>query len=525
VVRYSSGAVASGNELHISSPTCQACHQFPPSQRMSSRVIDAQGGSILRTVMPFRNQERCHRCHDASNRINGILIYDVDTAGIRAAANRDLRWMVVVTVTIALLLVAAIALVVRFALLRRLQRFETTARQISQGKLDQRVPVTSSDTISWLAREFNTMADSVTGLVGQVRTERERLETIINSIDDGIVVLDADRTVLAANDAFLRRIDRARDAMLGCSCRELPAGTCTAADCPTVACLQTGHRQVRICERRRPDGTSVWEEVHACPIGGGSDGTGHVVEVWRDITDRRAAEARLAESHRLASLGMLASGFSHEMNTPLATVLTCVEGIARDAQGGNDGGRDWVRVRETAAIAREQILRCRGITQHFLRLSRGQPSTGDLVDVHAVLAAVCRLTSPTASAHGVHVEVESNGGSIRVRADEADLINLLLNGIQACDDGGTVTLAARLDDAVHVTVSDTGRGIAPEHQKHIFEPFVSLSHDGTGLGLFIALNFVRKWGGDITVRSAVGHGATFDIALPALAAAPQELAG
>ena len=177
VVRYSSGSVASGNELHLSSPTCQACHQFPPAQRMSSRVIDAQGGSILRTVLPLRNQERCHRCHEPSNRINGILIYDVDTAGIRAAANRDLRWMVGVTVAIALLLVAAIALVVRLALLRRLQRFETTARQIAQGHLEQRVPVTSSDTISWLAREFNVMADSVTGLVGEVRTQRERLET------------------------------------------------------------------------------------------------------------------------------------------------------------------------------------------------------------------------------------------------------------------------------------------------------------------------------------------------------------
>ena len=527
VVRYSSGPVSSGNELHIASPTCQACHQFPPAQRMSSRVIDAQGGSILRTVVPFRNQEQCHRCHDPSHKINGIVILDFDAAPIRAAANRDLRWLVGWTVALALLLVAAIALVVRVVILRRLQRFETTARQISNGDLERRVPATGSDTISWLAREFNTMADSVTGLVGEVRTQRERLETIINSIDDGIVVLDRERTVIAANDAFLQRIGRDRDAMLGCSCRELPAGTCMASDCPTVACLHSGERQVRICERRRPDGTPVWEEVHASPVGIGSGEPGQVVEVWRDITERRAAEARLAESHRLASLGMLASGFSHEMNTPLATVLTCVEGIARDAQGG--GGRDWTRVSETAAIAREQILRCRGITQHFLRLSRGQPSGGDLVDVQSVLAAVCRLTAPTARSHGVSVLVEAaDGAPLRVRADEADLqhalINLLLNSIQACEGGGTVRLAAHCDEAVHVTVADDGRGIAPEHQKHIFEPFFSLGPGGTGLGLFIALNFVRKWGGDITVRSAPGAGATFDIALPALAA-PQELAG
>ena len=138
----------------------------------------------------------------------------------------------------------------RVAVLRRLQRFETAARQIAGGDLDRRVPAEGSDTISWLAREFNTMADSVTGLVGEVRTQRERLETVINSIDDGIVVLDSERNIIAANDAFLKRAGQSREQVLGCCCRELARGGCNVADCPTLACLQTGARQVRICERR-----------------------------------------------------------------------------------------------------------------------------------------------------------------------------------------------------------------------------------------------------------------------------------
>ena len=134
--------------------------------------------------------------------------------------------------------------------MRRLQRFESTARLIAAGDLQRRVPVSGSDTLAWLGQEFNAMADTMTGLLSDVRHEREQLETVINSIDDGIVVLDADRRVVAANDAFLRRRERTREEVLGASCRDPATGMCGTGVCPTQACLQLGERQVRICERK-----------------------------------------------------------------------------------------------------------------------------------------------------------------------------------------------------------------------------------------------------------------------------------
>jgi PAS domain S-box-containing protein len=485
---------------------------------MSSQVIDTLDGTILRTVVPFKNKPECHACHDPARKLNGIVIFDMDAGAIKAAATRDLRWMVGVSAILTLLLTGLIAVIVRVAVLRRLQRFETTAREIAGGQFDRRVPASGSDTISWLAREFNAMADSVTGLLTQVRDERERLETVINSIDDGIVVLDPQRNVIAANAAFLRRTGHSRDDVLGCSCTSSAPGMCTVADCPSLACLRTGQRQVRIVERRTPDGGVRWEEVHASPIRSRDGGPAHVVEVWRDISDRRAAEARLAESHRLASLGMLASGFSHELNTPLATVLTCVEGMARDLPPV-DGDPALSRIAEHAAIAREQILRCRGITQHFLRMSRGQTSAIDVVDVAGSLAAVARLVAPTAREHHVQIRVEPIAASLRVRADDAGLqhalINLALNAIQACQAGGTVTIGAEAGETVRIRVSDTGCGIPAEHRTRIFEPFFSLRKGGTGLGLFLSLNFIQRCGGDIHVDSPPGQGTTFEITLPA----------
>jgi signal transduction histidine kinase len=98
-------------------------------------------------------------------------------------------------------------------------------------------------------------------------------------------------------------------------------------------------------------------------------------------------------------------------------------------------------------------------------------------------------------------------------------MNLLLNAVQSCPGGGVVRVSVDDGDPIRIRVSDNGCGIGPEHQKRIFEPFFSMRQGGTGLGLFLALNFVRRWGGDIAVTSTAGEGSTFEVRLPALAAA------
>ncbi len=525
--RYSSIPLEPNDDLSIGSPTCQACHRYPPEERGSSRVITTRRGTTLRTVEPIRNREACWGCHGPGQKINGILIVDIDAGEIRAAMNRDLRWLAAGSGALMLILIGAIGGLFRVTVVRRLKGFETTARLIAAGDIERRVPARGSDTVDWLAREFNTMADSVMGLLAQIRDQRERLERVINGIDDGIVVLDSDRQVIAANDAFLGRTGQTRETVFGSSCRCVTPGAYGPGDCPTLACLRSGERQVRICERRAEGGAVRWEEVHASPILGPTGSVVQVVEVWRDISQRRAAEAQLAESHRLASLGMLASGFSHELNTPLATALTSIEGILRGAPADDGTQRD--RILENARTAREQILRCGGITQHFLHLASGKASPTDIVEIAPALDAVARLLAPTARAHGVTIEVAPVAAGIRVRVNDAELqhvlLNLSLNAIQACERGGRVRLDAVAGDPVRVRVQDGGCGIAPDDLRKIFEPFFGLRKGGTGLGLFLSLNFARQWGGDIRVASTPGEGSTFEVTLPPLAADAEREAG
>ena len=109
-----------------------------------------------------------------------------------------------------------------------------------------------------------------------------------------------------------------------------------------------------------------------------------------------------------------------------------------------------------------------------------------------------------------------------MRANEAELqhilINLLLNAIQASAAGAEVTLDVTCGDPVRIRVIDRGCGIAPEHRARIFEPFFSLRQGGTGLGLFLSLDFARRWGGDITVESEPGAGSVFEVVVPAAGA-------
>lgn len=520
ILRYSSAPLNKPEDFRISSPTCQSCHREPPDRRESSRVIDIGGGAVLRTVLPIRNREECHRCHDAAQRINGVLILDYDADQVRAGITNDLRWLVAGTGALTFFIVGAIFIVIRVSVLHRLQRLETTARLVAQGDLQRRAPVEGSDTLAWLGREFNMMADSVSRLVDEVSEQRERLETVINSIDDGIVVLDPERRIIAANDAYLRRTGRERNQVIGCHCYQLGIGSCNVPDCPTLAFLKSGTQQVRICEHRSDIGRVSWEEIHVSPIRDAGGNATHVVEVWRDISERRAAEANLAESHRLASLGVLASGFSHELNTPLGTVLTCVEGILRETPPSRQKELDQARIHENASIAREQLLRCRSVTQQFLRLSRGQRHDGAIVDLGESIEAAQRLVGPTARAHSVQIVVRPSEPGIDVRAGEAELqdllINLLLNAVQASKPGSQVEIEARAGSDVHVLVRDSGCGIPPDCLEKIFEPFFSMRQGGTGLGLFLSLNAVRSWGGDIHVKSVPGRGSTFEIVLPSI---------
>ncbi len=522
-VRMTNDAPFADRVFSRDSPTCQVCHAVPSRERATSAVIEMEGGTVLRSVYPFRNRPACHACHDAANTVNGVLITDTDITDLRRALKAQIEGMAALVGLVALVLLAGVTLTVRLLVLKRLDRIEGTTRAIADGDFSRRVEVGGTDAVARLGREFNAMADSVTDLLSQLRLQRTQLENVMSSVDDGLLVVDRTYTVVAVNKSLAERLGRAPGDLLFRRCFEIWSMPCDCArgeadeHCAARACFTTGQLHKCVRTRYAVDGTVREEEVFASPIVNAGGDVEQVVEVWRDITERKSREARMAEFQRLVSLGMLASGFSHEVNTPLGTMLVHLDEVRR--QAAQDRGVPG-HFGEPLDLIRNEILRCRDLTHQFLQLSRGQSVRRELLDLPGVVRSTIPLVAHVASRAGVALRVvdgetapvvSANGGAVR-----QVLLNILLNAVQASRPGGEVRVLWRSEagSAAHIRVEDDGIGMPPEVREKVFEPFFTRQPSGTGLGLFVSLNLVRHWGGDIRVTSVPGRGSAFEVVFP-----------
>ena len=527
-VSFTSDPAYRKRQFQVTEPACQVCHAHPPADRERSALLELDGGMVLRSVQPIANRAACHECHDAKQRINGILIVDVPVGRTVAHIEKSVSHLAFGTSMFGFVLIGGISLAFRRFLLRRLYRFERVANAIAAGDLAQRVPVEGNDAVSRLQLAFNAMVDSVRALLERVEAQGKQLERTMNAVDDGMVVMDRKFQVVAANDAFKRRFGSQAPELLGCDCSQASGKGgigCDAADCPGEACLRSGKTVTAVRTRIDAGGQTHHEELRASPVYAPDGALDGVVEVWRDITDRRSAEARLAEYQRLASVGMLASGISHELNTPLGSIGTCLDAIERHANMPPESLNPQ-RIQHYAQLASSEVRRCGTITKQFMNLARGQTPEREIIDLRATAELVAKLARSTAQIRGVVIHIDQEGETPPVLANSSAvqqvLLNLLINAVEASQSGSQVhvhfqAVAAQDDqpEKLEIHVADGGSGIEPQDALRVFEPFFSRRQRGSGLGLFVSLNLARSWGGDLRiVRTRVGEGTVFGVSFP-----------
>jgi two-component system NtrC family sensor kinase len=234
----------------------------------------------------------------------------------------------------------------------------------------------------------------------------------------------------------------------------------------------------------------------------------------------REAQAQLVQSEKLSSLGRLAASIAHEINNPLAGILTYAKLLVRmlDTEHVDEPTRA-ASVRHLKLVQRE-TERCSSIVRNLLDFARQRPLSLKDTDVVAIMDEAISLVEHQAKLRGLTID-KTVAPVPRIKADAGQLrqafVNLMLNGCEAMQSGGTLKLTCRLATgakAIDVSCTDTGAGIPPDQLAKIFDPFFSTKEMGTGLGLSVVYGIIERHGGTIDIRSDVGKGTTVSLRLP-----------
>jgi PAS domain S-box-containing protein len=349
---------------------------------------------------------------------------------------------------------------------------------------------------------------------------REFNENILESLDDGLAVFDLEERIVRWNRALEGFYGIAREDAIGRTLSEV-------FDQPFVTALDAARREhpygatlYRVpLTARSGEGTGSPLLVTATIVplqDSGSDAVAGAILLIEDITDRARLEEQLQISEKMASIGLLAAGVAHEVNTPLTGISSFTQMLLEGADPGDPKTRLLEKIER-------QTFRAAKIVNGLLNLSRqGRESNEpEHVDLNAVITDVFALLEHQFEVGRIKIRRELATSSVPVMGIEHQLqqvfLNLFLNARDAMPSGGWLLVSTRIeDDRVVAEIADTGSGIPSEHLARIYDPFFTTKAigRGTGLGLSISYGIVREHDGEIHCDSAVGQGTRFTLSLP-----------
>ena len=354
--------------------------------------------------------------------------------------------------------------------------------------------------------------------------EIDRLETVLDSLLTGVLVADQAHKLLLTNKA-LRRILKIKRYELGAVVMWTVVEDESIADFLHKT-LSAGDRvEGREFETESRLGTRRLLSFDVLPLVKLYHVTGTVVLV-RDITKKRAREAKLRRVESLASLTTLAAGVAHEIKNPLASISIHIQLIqkmmekTRAAAPKEVAALPFEKIKGHFDIVTEEIERLNFIVVDFLFAVRPMDLTLRKGDINELIKGIVRFLSLEMAERHIECVTDFGNDIPLFQFDERYLkeaiLNLAKNAIEAMrTGGGTLTIRTERADAdIIISMSDTGEGISQENQAKIFEPYWTTKETGTGLGLTLVFKIIREHRGEIAVRSELGAGSTFIITLP-----------
>ena len=346
-------------------------------------------------------------------------------------------------------------------------------------------------------------------LARRLDRERNLMETVLDTLREGVLVLESDGRVAYANAAAASLVGISAEALAAGEAVRFPPDLATALELTDGTTAQTREMEVNYPETRIL-------RVHLSLVEGPSAGSSLRVAVIADVSAERVQTEDRVESERIDSIMNLAAGVAHEIGNPLNAIGIHLQLLRRRLA---DLGSAGAKVNESIDIVESEVRRLDGIVRNFLGAVR--PAVPDLADTQLleVVAGALALLKDQMAELGVRAVVEVSDELPLVLADHGQvkqaLFNVIKNALEAMDRGGQITVRARSDDEwVVLEVVDTGVGISADKLTRVFDAYYTTKADGNGLGLLIVLRILRAHGGRVDVASAPGKGTTVTLRFP-----------
>lgn len=349
---------------------------------------------------------------------------------------------------------------------------------------------------------------------------KEFNESIVESINVGLMAVDLDGRITRLNSALEEIFSITRDEAIGKKVEDLFAED--FADTLHQVLGPDGWRlpqtrQIYKLHTATRAGRSLVLNIALAPLCADSDEQTGALVVFEDVTQRLQLEEQLQQREKLSSIGLLAAGVAHEVNTPLTGVSSYTQMLLGMLSESDPKHALLLKVRRQAERATD-------IVNNLLNFSRtGSAAEFDAVDIHRVLDDTLQLLEPQLRRSQIEIVRDYGENLPQVHANSVKLqqvfTNLILNARDSIANGnGRVSLSTRNGDdgSLVVEVADSGVGIAPEDVAKIYDPFFTTKGvgRGTGLGLAVTYGIVQEHSGHISVSSTPGLGTTFRITLP-----------
>jgi len=361
----------------------------------------------------------------------------------------------------------------------------------------------------------------------QLAQEKGFLETVFNSIQEGIIVTDSKGRITYLNDAACQLFGLEPDDSLGKRLDERVRGldwnalSRESAVSRDMEIFYPANRFINfysvplVIERHATD-DKIESEPDGPKINISGEQVGHAI-ILRDITESRRSEQQTLESERLNALTLLAAGVAHEIGNPLNSLNIHLQLIEREARKFD--GAERAELQESVEVARAEVNRLDSIIGQFLRAIRPTRPQLRPESVNSIVEEAIRFFAPEIKDRDIVVEQELRSDLPLLELDRDQMkqafYNVIKNSFEAMKARGILRIRTDTDEShVLVRFTDTGGGISAENLSRVFEPYFTTKTSGTGLGLLIVRRIVREHGGELSIESSEGKGLTLTIRLP-----------